>query len=171
MHNLRNLRKLVDSNKCNKPKWSVQFSVLVEEWRLRSMLNWKRWKSWAWKNYPVKFHDARLSNLSRREDSRHIFISSPRCGGGATRKRVSALRESERERERRRGRADTRFNRRYTDDNNGENSRYSVNRKGEGEKRQEGEEKERDRRGGGRKRRRRRRIEEGGGWVGWVCVE
>lgn len=79
--------------------------------------------------------------------------------------------EWERERERRRGRADTRFNRRYTDDNNGENSRYSVNRKGEGEKRQEGEEKERDRRGGGRKRRRRRRIEEGGGWVGWVCVE
>lgn len=48
----------------------------------------------------MKFHDARLSNLSRREDSRHIFISSPRCGGGATRKRVSALRESERERAR-----------------------------------------------------------------------
>lgn len=46
----------------------------------------------------MKFHDARLSNLSRREDSRHIFISSPRCGGGATRKRVSALRENERER-------------------------------------------------------------------------
>lgn len=91
----------------------------------------------AWKNYPVKFHDPRLSNLSRREDSRHIFI----CPlvvmvvvVGATRKRVSALRE--RERERGGEEADTRFNRRYTDDNNGENSRYSEKGKGKKDKRE-----------------------------------
>lgn len=96
---------------------------------------------------------ARLSNLSRREDSRHIFI----CPLVVVvmvmvvqRGNVFLLHESERERERERE-AKTRFNRRYTDDNNGENSRYSVNRKGEGEKRQEGEEKERDRRERGEK--------------------
>lgn len=81
---------------------------------------------------------------------------------GATRKRVSALREREREGEE----ADTRFNRRYTDDNNGENSRYSEKGKGKKDKR----EKKKSATGGERKRRR-RRIEEGGGWVGWVCVE
>lgn len=119
----------------------------------------------AWKNYPVKFHDPRLSNLSRREDSRHIFI----CPlvvmvvvVGATRKRVSALRERERERDGEE--ADTRFNRRYTRTTITVKTR-GIRKRGRGKKTRG--RRKRARQGGEKKKKEKNR---GGWWMGWVGV-